>query len=102
VNHSPSPSPSFLCNFPSFFSVDLIKIADVILVSKLFDRIWGKKGIVRAQSYYENCVSRFLVEMRILMVGLDAAGKTTILFAFLVHLSLTGVFQVQTKIGRNR
>lgn len=30
--------------------------------SKLFDRIWGKK------------------EMRILMVGLDAAGKTTILY----------------------
>ena len=30
--------------------------------SKLFDRLWGKK------------------EMRILMVGLDAAGKTTILY----------------------
>lgn len=30
--------------------------------SKLFDKIWGKK------------------EMRILMVGLDAAGKTTILY----------------------
>jgi ADP-ribosylation factor 1/2 len=30
--------------------------------SRLFDRIWGKK------------------EMRILMVGLDAAGKTTILY----------------------
>ena len=33
-----------------------------ISISKLFDRIWGKK------------------EMRILMVGLDAAGKTTILY----------------------
>jgi len=31
-------------------------------ISKLFDRLWGKK------------------EMRILMVGLDAAGKTTILY----------------------
>lgn len=30
--------------------------------SKIFDRLWGKK------------------EMRILMVGLDAAGKTTILY----------------------
>jgi GTPase SAR1 family protein len=30
--------------------------------SKLFDKFWGKK------------------EMRILMVGLDAAGKTTILY----------------------
>jgi len=33
-----------------------------ITFSKLFDRLWGKK------------------EMRILMVGLDAAGKTTILY----------------------
>jgi GTPase SAR1 family protein len=33
-----------------------------LTVSKLFDRLWGKK------------------EMRILMVGLDAAGKTTILY----------------------
>ena len=31
-------------------------------ISKLFDRLWSKK------------------EMRILMVGLDAAGKTTILY----------------------
>src|SRR5690348_9455359 len=31
-------------------------------ISKIFDRLWGKK------------------EMRILMVGLDAAGKTTILY----------------------
>jgi GTPase SAR1 family protein len=30
--------------------------------SKIFDRLWGRK------------------EMRILMVGLDAAGKTTILY----------------------
>lgn len=30
--------------------------------SKIFDKLWGKK------------------EMRILMVGLDAAGKTTILY----------------------
>lgn len=34
--------------------------------SKLFDKLWGKK------------------EMRILMVGLDAAGKTTILYASLL------------------
>lgn len=33
-----------------------------ITFSKLFDRLWGRK------------------EMRILMVGLDAAGKTTILY----------------------
>ena len=33
-----------------------------LAISKLFDRLWGKK------------------EMRILMVGLDAAGKTTILY----------------------
>ncbi|KAL2828500.1 ADP-ribosylation factor family-domain-containing protein [Aspergillus cavernicola] len=33
-----------------------------LTISKLFDRLWGKK------------------EMRILMVGLDAAGKTTILY----------------------
>jgi ADP-ribosylation factor protein 1 len=33
-----------------------------ITFSRLFDRLWGKK------------------EMRILMVGLDAAGKTTILY----------------------
>ena len=33
-----------------------------LVVSKLLDRLWGKK------------------EMRILMVGLDAAGKTTILY----------------------
>jgi len=31
-------------------------------ISKLLDKLWGKK------------------EMRILMVGLDAAGKTTILY----------------------
>lgn len=31
-------------------------------ISKMLERIWGKK------------------EMRILMVGLDAAGKTTILY----------------------
>lgn len=33
-----------------------------LTISKLFDKLWGKK------------------EMRILMVGLDAAGKTTILY----------------------
>ena len=33
-----------------------------IAISRLFDRLWGRK------------------EMRILMVGLDAAGKTTILY----------------------
>lgn len=33
-----------------------------ITFSRLFDRLWGRK------------------EMRILMVGLDAAGKTTILY----------------------
>lgn len=50
--------------------------------SKLFDRLWGKK------------------EMRILMVGLDAAGKTTILYKLklgeivYVHLQFLGLQQL--------
>jgi ADP-ribosylation factor 1/2 len=51
--------------------------------SKLFDRLWGKK------------------EMRILMVGLDAAGKTTILYKLklgeivYVNLFLTGLLDIR-------
>jgi hypothetical protein len=57
---------------PSFVS----RIAIMGLTfSKLFDRLWGKK------------------EMRILMVGLDAAGKTTILYKLklgeIVYVSLS-------------
>ena len=49
--------------------------------SKLFDKLWGKK------------------EMRILMVGLDAAGKTTILYKLKLGEIVTtiptiGVFSV--------
>ena len=46
--------------------------------SKLFDRLWGKK------------------EMRILMVGLDAAGKTTILY----KLKLGEIVTTIPTIGR--
>lgn len=49
----------FVLNNP--FSIRHITIMGLTF-SKLFDRLWGKK------------------EMRILMVGLDAAGKTTILY----------------------
>lgn len=44
----------------SAVSCDTAKMG--LSISKLFDRLWPKK------------------EMRILMVGLDAAGKTTILY----------------------
>jgi ADP-ribosylation factor protein 1 len=47
--------------------------------SKLFDRLWGKK------------------EMRILMVGLDAAGKTTILY----KLKLGEIVTTIPTIGMN-
>lgn len=46
--------------------------------SKLFDKLWGKK------------------EMRILMVGLDAAGKTTILY----KLKLGEIVTTIPTIGR--
>ena len=48
--------------------------------SKLFDRLWGKK------------------EMRILMVGLDAAGKTTILY----KLKLGEIVTTIPTIGMSR
>lgn len=47
--------------------------------SKLFDKLWGKK------------------EMRILMVGLDAAGKTTILY----KLKLGEIVTTIPTIGRS-
>ena len=47
--------------------------------SKLFDKLWGKK------------------EMRILMVGLDAAGKTTILY----NLKLGEIVTTIPTIGKN-
>jgi ADP-ribosylation factor protein 1 len=50
-----------------------------LTVSKLFDRLWGKK------------------EMRILMVGLDAAGKTTILY----KLKLGEIVTTIPTIGMN-
>jgi ADP-ribosylation factor protein 1 len=46
--------------------------------SKIFDKLWGKK------------------EMRILMVGLDAAGKTTILY----KLKLGEIVTTIPTIGR--
>ena len=48
--------------------------------SKLFDKLWGKK------------------EMRILMVGLDAAGKTTILY----KLKLGEIVTTIPTIGRSQ
>lgn len=48
--------------------------------SKLFDKLWGKK------------------EMRILMVGLDAAGKTTILY----KLKLGEIVTTIPTIGESR
>jgi hypothetical protein len=48
-------------------------------ISKLFDKLWGKK------------------EMRILMVGLDAAGKTTILY----KLKLGEIVTTIPTIGRS-
>ena len=48
--------------------------------SKIFDKLWGKK------------------EMRILMVGLDAAGKTTILY----KLKLGEIVTTIPTIGKSR
>lgn len=47
--------------FPNLHNTQTI-LTMGLTFSKLFDKLWGKK------------------EMRILMVGLDAAGKTTILY----------------------
>ncbi|KAI9827456.1 MAG: hypothetical protein M1832_004805 [Thelocarpon impressellum] len=56
-------------------------------ISKLFDRVWGKK------------------EMRILMVGLDAAGKTTILYKLKLGEIVTTIptigFNVETVEYKN-
>lgn len=58
-----------------------------LTVSKLFDRLWGKK------------------EMRILMVGLDAAGKTTILYKLKLGEIVTTIptigFNVETVEYKN-
>jgi len=58
-----------------------------LAVSKLFDRLWGKK------------------EMRILMVGLDAAGKTTILYKLKLGEIVTTIptigFNVETVEYKN-
>lgn len=52
--------------------------------SKLFDKLWGKK------------------EMRILMVGLDAAGKTTILYKLKLGEIVTTIptIGMNSKFGR--
>ena len=49
--------------------------------SKLFDKLWGKK------------------EMRILMVGLDAAGKTTILYKLKLGEIVTTIPTIGTFIA---
>lgn len=49
-------------------------------ISKMLERLWGKK------------------EMRILMVGLDAAGKTTILY----KLKLGEIVTTIPTIGKSR
>ncbi|KAL4866465.1 ADP-ribosylation factor family-domain-containing protein [Aspergillus spectabilis] len=58
-----------------------------IAISRLFDRLWGKK------------------EMRILMVGLDAAGKTTILYKLKLGEIVTTIptigFNVETVEYKN-
>jgi len=58
-----------------------------ITISKLFDKLWGKK------------------EMRILMVGLDAAGKTTILYKLKLGEIVTTIptigFNVETVEYKN-
>ncbi|KAI5279405.1 hypothetical protein KEM54_004179, partial [Ascosphaera aggregata] len=58
-----------------------------ISFSKLFDKIWGRR------------------EMRILMVGLDAAGKTTILYKLKLGEIVTTIptigFNVETVEYRN-
>ncbi|KAI1001977.1 ADP-ribosylation factor [Podosphaera aphanis] len=58
-----------------------------LAISKLFDKLWGKK------------------EMRILMVGLDAAGKTTILYKLKLGEIVTTIptigFNVETVEYKN-
>jgi ADP-ribosylation factor protein 1 len=58
-----------------------------ITFSRLFDRLWGRK------------------EMRILMVGLDAAGKTTILYKLKLGEIVTTIptigFNVETVEYKN-
>lgn len=46
-----------------------------LTISGLFNRLFGKKQVKFAKS-----ISLLIVQVRILMVGLDAAGKTTILY----------------------
>ena len=53
-----------------------------INISKLFDKLWGKK------------------EMRILMVGLDAAGKTTILYKLKLGEIVTTIPTIGTASSR--
>lgn len=54
-----------------------------ITFSRLFDRLWGRK------------------EMRILMVGLDAAGKTTILYKLKLGEIVTTIPTIgQSPFGR--
>jgi ADP-ribosylation factor protein 1 len=48
--------------------------------SKIFDKLWGKK------------------EMRILMVGLDAAGKTTILYKLKLGEIVTTIPTIGTEL----
>lgn len=48
--------------------------------SKIFDKLWGKK------------------EMRILMVGLDAAGKTTILYKLKLGEIVTTIPTIGTPV----
>jgi ADP-ribosylation factor protein 1 len=52
--------------------------------SKLFDKLWGKK------------------EMRILMVGLDAAGKTTILYKLKLGEIVTTIPTIGTSPSTRR
>ena len=52
--------------------------------SKLFDKLWGKK------------------EMRILMVGLDAAGKTTILYKLKLGEIVTTIPTIGTALTSKR
>lgn len=59
---------------------DLAVVIMGLTFSKLFDKLWGKK------------------EMRILMVGLDAAGKTTILY----KLKLGEIVTTIPTIGRSQ
>jgi len=55
-----------------------------ITFSRLFDRLWGKK------------------EMRILMVGLDAAGKTTILYKLKLGEIVTTIPTIGTSLRQRR